>query len=96
MTENRLDLNEPLHVGQVARFLGVPRRRVRWWIERGFLRVEPDPRYGRGHHFRLHPTEMQIAVQVIHIQRTLGVQASEGLFAHVRQLNGSPEATVAA
>jgi len=99
MTQMTLNLNLPLHVGQVARFLGIPRRRVQWWIERGFLRVEPDPRYGRGHHFRLHPAELDIAVQVLRIQETLGVEASEKLFAHVRSLpinNGNSEATVAA
>lgn len=75
------------NVGEVAFLLGVPRRRVQWWIECGWLRVEPH-RPGRGYYFRLSEDEIEVALRTVKHQRDYGVQASGGLFARMRQDNG--------
>ena len=78
----------PLHVGQVAVLLGIPRRRVQWWIERGFLQVEPDPGYRRGHYYRVTDAEIQVARSVIAFQTKFNVRASAQLFEHMRHGDG--------
>jgi hypothetical protein len=86
------ELTGTLHVGHVAVLLGIPRRRVQWWIERGFLRVVPDPAYCRGHYYRVTEDEIRVARGVIALQAELGVRASAKLFDHVRHGDGSAPA----
>jgi hypothetical protein len=75
------------NVGEVAFLLGVPRRRVQWWIECGWLQVEPRPT-GRGYYFRVSQDEIDVARRAVKHQRDFGVQASGGLFARMRERDG--------
>ena len=81
-------MTEALHVGQVALILGIPRRRVQWWIERGFLHVEPDPGYRRGHYWRVTEDEIRVARAVVKFQEKYRVRASAQLFEHMRRGDG--------
>lgn len=80
------------NVGEVAFLLGIPRRRVQWWIQCGWLQVEPRP-VGRGYYFRISQDELDVARRAVKHLRDFGVQASGGLFARMRRSNGANQAT---
>jgi len=83
------------NVGEVAFLLGVPRRRVQWWIECGWLRTEPRPQGRKGYYFRVSQDEIDVARRAVKHQRDYGVQASGGLFARMRERHGGYQSAVA-
>lgn len=74
-----------LHLGELARILDVPPRRVDGWLRRGFLRAtKPRPGPGRGRYKVIPETELAIARRALRVMRRYGVPATRTLFDVVR------------
>jgi hypothetical protein len=88
------------NVGEVAFLLGVPRRRVQWWIEMGWLLAE-QRKAGRGYYFRVTSDEVTVAQRAmaelrrVREERFVDARASRALFARMRREHGGSQPQVA-
>lgn len=73
-----------LTVGEFASAVGAEPRRIEWWVERGFLKVDGIGQ-GPGKWRRIPAEEVPIAKRVMEYTAKLGVRASDQLFAVVRE-----------